>query len=67
MTFTSRIARDLELLITRTKFDPVSVKGKLDIYLQLERITRVEYDYLLDLLEKEVAKDTAKQLEGIEK
>ena len=62
---TSRIAKDLELLITRTKFNPVTTKRKLDIYVELGRITQEEYEYLLSLIEKELAEDTAKELEKI--
>lgn len=65
MTFTSRIAWDLELLITRTQFDPIMTKKKLDLYVSLNRITQEEYDYLLAEMEEVLAKDTAKQLETV--
>lgn len=62
---TNRIAKDLELLITRTHFNPIKIKRKLDLYLELERINQDEYDYLINLIEQEVAKDTAKELEKV--
>ena len=65
MVFTSRIAKDLYLLITRLDFDPVSTKQKLDFYLSRKRITQEEYDFLIETMEKEIAKDTAEQLAKI--
>lgn len=65
MIFTSRIAKDLYLVITRLEFDPVDIKQKLDFFLSRNRITQEEYDYLMETMEQEIAKDTAEQLAKI--
>lgn len=63
MELENRIAKDMYLLITRTEFDPISTKRKLDFYLERNRITYSEYEYLVAEMEKVLAKQTAEQLE----
>lgn len=65
MTLTSRIAKDMYLLITRTIFDPISTKKKLDFYLERKRITYDEYEYLLATMEDVLAKQTEEELAKI--
>lgn len=54
MEFSTKLGYDLELIITRTKFDPVDMKAKLDFYKKRKRLTVEEYNYLTDLMEKKV-------------
>lgn len=54
MVFSTKLGSDLELIITRTKFDPVDIKRKLDFYKERKRLTLEEYNYLVELMEKKV-------------
>lgn len=65
MILTSRIAKDLEKLITRTEFDPIDIKHKLDLYKEMKRITHEEYDYLVALVEEYTNKDIQEQLKAV--
>lgn len=54
MEFSTKLGSDLELIITRTKFDPVELKSKLDFYKKRKRLKIEEYNYLVKLMEKKV-------------
>ena len=54
MVFSTKLGSDLELIITRSKFDPVDIKKKLDFYKERRRLTLEEYNYLVELMEKKV-------------
>lgn len=56
MEFSSKLGSDLELIITRTKFDAKDLKKKLALYKRRKRITNEEYEYLMKLIETESKK-----------
>lgn len=53
MVLTSAIAKDLEKLISKTNFDQVKTKHKLDFYLERKRITEQEYNFLIETINKQ--------------
>ena len=65
MVFSTKLGSDLELIITRTKFDPVDIKRKLDFYKERRRLTLEEYNYLVELMEKKVDESVQENIKEV--